>query len=246
MKIIIFIYGLLFGSFFNVVGLRIPEKRSIIKPRSSCPNCGHVLTFLELIPVFSYLWQIGKCKHCHNKISVIYPIMEILTASLFVFAYIKLGWGMDLVIAWTLISLLVIISISDIKYMLIPDKILLFFFSILFIERLILPLNPWWDSLVGASVIFVILFMIAVISKGGMGGGDIKLFTVLGFVLGLKQILFTFFFANIFGALIGLIGMAIGVFERKKPIPFGPFIAIGTFITLFYYDPIIKWYLSLL
>ncbi|MCJ7839896.1 prepilin peptidase [Lederbergia sp. NSJ-179] len=245
MKLIIFVYALLLGSFLNVVGLRIPAKQSIVKPRSACPTCGKTLTFVELIPVLSYVIQSGKCKHCKTSISPFYPLMELTTACLFVFAYSKIGWSFELIIAWTLITLLVIIFITDIKFMLIPDKIL-FFFAFVFIgERLIYPLQPWWDSIAGAALIFMMLLIIAILSKGGMGGGDIKLYTVLGIVLGTKLVLVSFFFANILGAIAGLIGMAIGIFEKRKPIPFGPFIAIATLIAYFYHDELFAWYQSL-
>ncbi|KRG13323.1 prepilin peptidase [Virgibacillus soli] len=246
MEIIIFIYALLLGSFLNVVGLRVPAKQSIIKPRSSCPGCGKSLTIVELIPVLSFVIQKGKCKQCKQPISLFYPIMELTTAFLFVYAFAKIGWTFELVIAWTLITLFVIIFITDIKFMLIPDKILLFFAILFIIERIIQPLQPWWNSLLGAAIAFLLLLLIAILSKGGMGGGDIKLFTMIGFVIGPKFMLISFFFANILGAVLGIIGMTCGIFERKKPIPFGPFIAIGTLITYFYYQPILAWYQSLL
>ncbi|MBO1005597.1 prepilin peptidase [Pseudogracilibacillus auburnensis] len=242
MNFLIFLYALLLGSFYNVVGLRVPVHQSIVSPRSACPGCGRTLSVMELIPVFSYLIQLGKCRHCKKRISPIYPMMELLTASLFLFAYMKLGWTFDLLIAWTLISLLVIISVSDITYMLIPDKILLVFAGIFIAARVVQPLTPWWDSLLGGIVIFAILLGIAVITKGGIGGGDIKLYALLGVLLGFKVVLLSFFLANIFGAIIGLTGMAIGIFERKKPIPFGPFIAIGALIAYFYHQSLFAWY----
>ncbi|MFC5466744.1 prepilin peptidase [Lederbergia graminis] len=245
MTILFFLYGLLFGSFYNVVGLRVPKKQSIIRPRSACPSCGRTLSFLELMPVVAYVIQLGKCKNCGKRISPIYPIMELTTGLLFALAYIKIGWSFELVIALTLISLLVIITVSDLTYMLIPDKVLLVFTGIFIIELIIEPLSPWWDSLAGAAVAFIMLLAIAIISKGGMGGGDIKLFTVLGLVLGVKLVFVSFFFANLIGAIIGIIGMAIGKIERKKPIPFGPFIAIGTIIAYFFHKEIFTWYLSL-
>lgn len=245
MTILFFLYGLLFGSFYNVVGLRVPKKQSIIRPRSACPSCGRTLSFLELMPVVAYVIQLGKCKHCGKRISPIYPIMELTTGLLFALAYIKIGWSFELVIALTLISLLVIITVSDLTYMLIPDKVLLVFTGIFIIELIIEPLSPWWDSLAGAAVAFIMLLAIAIISKGGMGGGDIKLFTVLGLVLGVKLVFVSFFFANLIGAIIGIIGMAIGKIERKKPIPFGPFIAIGTIMAYFFHKEIFTWYLSL-
>ncbi|WP_066227479.1 prepilin peptidase [Heyndrickxia sporothermodurans] len=246
MIILIFLYALLLGSFFNVVGLRVPVNQSIVKPRSACSRCHRTLSTMELIPVFSYLIQGGKCRHCKGRLSPLYPLGELITAILFVFSYEQIGWNFEVIIAWTLISLIIIIFISDIAYMIIPDKILLVFTGIFFIERFLSPLDPWWDSLLGGAIGFLLLLAIAFVSKGGMGGGDIKLFGVLGFVLGLKSVLLSFFLATLFGAVVGIIGMKLGSFKKGKPIPFGPFIGLGALVTYFYGQIIIDWYLSLL
>ncbi|MEK3890572.1 prepilin peptidase [Bacillus sp. FSL K6-3431] len=246
MKLIIFLYALLLGSFFNVVGLRVPIKESIVYPGSACPKCHKTLTCKELIPVLSYVFQLGKCRQCKHQITLLYPIMELATACLFVFAYAKIGWTFELLIAWTFISLLMIISVSDLTYLIIPDKVLLVFAAIILVERLIQPLTPWWDSILGSAIIFIILMGITIISKGGLGGGDIKLYAVLGLVLGVKLVLLSFFFANLIGAVIGVLGIALGLVERRKPIPFGPFIALGMLIVYFYNEQILSWYYSLL
>ncbi|RTR27320.1 prepilin peptidase [Robertmurraya yapensis] len=241
-----FLYGLFLGSFFNVVGLRVPEKKSIVTPRSACPNCHHTLTALELIPVLSYIIQGGKCRQCQSRISPIYPIMELVTGMLFALAPFVLGWSLELIVAWTMISLLVIIFVSDITYMLIPDKILIVFAGIFLLERFIVPLTPWWDSLLGAVIGFTLLLVIAIVSKGGMGGGDIKLFALIGFVLGTKTMLLSFFLATLFGGIVGGIALLFKLIERKKPIPFGPFIALGTLVAYFFYEKIILLYLQLI
>ncbi|MBS4199819.1 prepilin peptidase [Bacillus sp. FJAT-49732] len=246
MTLIIFIYSLLLGSFFNVVGLRVPLKQSIVKPRSACPGCQNTLQAYELIPVLSYIIQKGKCRHCQRRISPLYPLMELTTALLFVFAYNQIGWSVELFIVWTLMSLFVIIFITDITYMLIPDKILLVFAVFFLIERFFLPLDPWWDSMLGAAIGFSLLLFIAVISKGGMGGGDIKLYAVIGFALGTKLVLLSLLAATMIGGVIGIIGMFFGFFKKKEPIPFGPFIGIGTLIMYFYHQYILDWYLSFL
>ncbi|RLQ98051.1 prepilin peptidase [Falsibacillus albus] len=246
MGIILFLYGLLLGSFYNVVGLRVPEKKSIVKPRSACPNCGHTLRPIELIPVLSYVIQGGKCSQCSGCISPLYPFMELAAGLLFVYSYEVFGLAPELLIALTLVSMLIIIFVSDIKYMIIPDKILLVFGGIFIVERLLLPLSPWWDSLVGAVVAFALLLLIAIVSNGAMGGGDIKLFALLGFVLGVKLVLLSFFLATLIGAVVGIIGLAIGIFERKKPIPFGPYIVAGTLAAYFFHYEILRWYFSLI
>ncbi|MGN7399829.1 prepilin peptidase [Cytobacillus praedii] len=238
--------GLTLGSFYNVVGLRVPIKQSIVKPRSSCPNCKHQLTAMELIPVLSYIIQGGKCRQCKARISPIYPIMELITGLLFVSAPLVLGWTAELVVAWTLISLLIIIFVTDITYMLIPDKILAVFAGIFLIERLLIPLSPWWDSLLGAAIGFTLLLVIAIISKGGMGGGDIKLFALIGFIIGTKAMVLAFFLATLYGALFGIVGLLLKKVKRGKPIPFGPFIAAGTLTAYYFYDAIIEAYLQYL
>lgn len=241
-----FIFGLVFGSFFNVVGLRVPLKKSIVSPRSSCSNCGHTLHTRELLPVFSYVLQKGKCRKCGAHISKVYPLIELMTGCLFVFALFQLGFQMELLVALTFISLLVIIVVSDLAYMLIPDRILLFFLPIFIIERFFIPLDSLWSSIVGAVGAFTLLFLIGLVSNGGMGGGDIKLFGVLGFILGWKLISITFMIACITGTIYGLAAMKAGKVQKRNPIPFGPFIAIGALISYFYGNELIRGYLSIL
>ncbi|HBZ09612.1 MAG TPA: prepilin peptidase [Bacillus bacterium] len=246
MAFIIFIYGLLFGSFFNVAGLRIPLKQSVIFPESACPHCEKRLSAIEMIPVISFLVLGGKCRYCKVQISPVYPAMELLTACLFTYAFIHLGWTNELIIAWTLISLFMIITVSDITYMLIPDKVLLAFSVIFLLERIIEPLHPWWSSLAGAATGFGLLLFIAIVSKGAMGGGDIKLFAVLGFAIGTKVVLLSFFLATLIGAIAGGIGMMVGSVKKGEAIPFGPFIATGTLFAYFYHEEILLWYFGFL
>lgn len=245
-NILLLVYGFILGSFYNVVGLRVPLKKSIVAPRSACPTCGHQLKAYELIPVLSYMIQKGKCRGCQSRISPIYPFMELLTGILFVTAPYFIGWSGELVVALTIISMFIIIIVSDINYMLIPDKILLWFAGIFLMERIILPLTPWWDSLLGALVGFVLLLIIALVSKGGMGGGDIKLYALLGFVLGTKLVLLSFFLSTLFGAVIGGVALLLKIVKRKQPIPFGPFIAAGTLTAYYWGSELIDLYLNFL
>ncbi|NYE07808.1 prepilin signal peptidase PulO-like enzyme (type II secretory pathway) [Bacillus niacini] len=167
-----------------------------------------------------------------------------MTGILFMLAPIILGWSTELVIAWTLISLMVIVFVSDIHYMLIPDKVLIVFTFIFLVERWFIPLSPWWDSLAGAAVGFTLLLAIAFISKGGIGGGDIKLYAVIGLALGIKLVLISFFLATFFGAVFGLLGMLVGKVKKGKPMPFGPYIALGTITAYFYGENILEWYIQ--
>ncbi|MFI8493213.1 prepilin peptidase [Peribacillus butanolivorans] len=242
----LFALGLILGSFYNVVGLSVPIGNSFTNRRSACQSCGRTLTSFELLPVVSYVMQGGKCRGCEARISPLYPVVEMLTGVLFVSAPLFLGRVDELWIAWALISLFMIIFVSDVAYMLIPDKVLLFFAVIFLFLRVLFPLSPWWDSIVGATVGFSLLLLIAVVSKGGMGGGDIKLFAVIGFALGLKLVLLSFLFASFYGAFFGIIGMLTGVIKKKTLIPFGPYIVFGTLTAYFWGESILQWYVHFL
>ncbi|QPC48415.1 prepilin peptidase [Mangrovibacillus cuniculi] len=244
MMYLVLIYGLLLGSFYNVVGIRVPQKKSIVAPRSACPHCGHELKAWELIPVVSYFLVRGKCSSCRTPISPIYPIMEALTGFLFAFAYWKVGLSAELLVALLLISLLVIISISDLHFMLIPDRILLWFASFFLVTHIWFSWIPWLDSFIGAAVGFILLLLIAIISKGGMGGGDIKLYAVIGFVLGWKLTLLSFMLASAFGAVVGVILMTFRKASRKQAVPFGPFISLGVLVAYFNGEDLIFWYVT--
>lgn len=244
MELLVFLYGLLLGSFYNVAGLRIPVGKSVVKPRSACSQCGYQLAARDLVPVLSYISIKGRCRKCGTRLSIIYPVTELLTALLFLYSYVLYGFSLSFWVAIVLFSMMMILVVSDLAYMLIPDKILLFFLPLFVLLRIIQPLEPWWDSLLGAAIGFGLLLLIAVVSKGGMGGGDIKLFGVLGFVLGTKLVLLTFFLACLFGAVFGLMFMAAGAVKRGKPMPFGPYIALATVVSYTQGNRLIHWYIQ--
>ncbi|OEH91456.1 prepilin peptidase [Bacillus solimangrovi] len=246
MNLLLLILGITLGSFFNVVGLRVPMNQSIVTPRSACPSCKRTLTARELIPVISYIIQRGKCRNCSMKISPLYPLVEMATGVLFAVSPLLLGWSKELVIAWLLISLLMIIFVSDLTYMIIPDKVLICFAVIFLLLRVFwIPTIPWWSAFLGSLIGFGLLFIIAIVSKGGMGGGDIKLYGVLGLALGWELVLLSFFFATFIGAIGGIIGMGFGYVKKGKPMPFGPAIVVGTLVAYFYGWDFFKWYHSL-
>ncbi|KYG32304.1 prepilin peptidase [Alkalihalobacillus trypoxylicola] len=238
--------GLCLGSFYNVVGLRLPIGTLWDKARSYTPCCQRKLSTKELIPLFSYLFLHGKCLTCKTRISPIYPSIEFLTALLFIFAFWKIGFQVQLIEAFLLISLSLILIVSDMRYMLIPNKLLLFF-TALFIgwKLLFVPLDMWGDFILGAMIGFIVLLVVAIVSKGGMGGGDIKLFALLGFVLGYKLVILTFMLSCFLGALIGGCLMLMGVVKRKQPIPFAPFIVVAALVSYFYGNQMIDWYFAI-
>lgn len=244
--VIFFIFGLIFGSFFNVVGIRVPRKELFIHERSKCPACKHTLHWSELIPIVSFILQKGKCKHCSERISNIYPLIEGITGLLFAISYIKFGLNWELLIALIFISMLMIVTVSDIRYMVIPNRILFFYVPIFIFLRIVHPLHPWWSFIIGGIVGYVVVAIIILISKGGMGAGDMKLLAVSGIVLGVKNVLLAFFIASLTGAVIGGFLLLLKKIEKKQPIPFGPYIVIGVVVAYFYGDSIIGWYAQML
>nr|WP_068674674.1 A24 family peptidase [Oceanobacillus sp. Castelsardo] len=244
--LLFFLIGLVFGSFFNVVGLRLPKNIPFANDRSACPYCNHQLTWYENIPLFSFLIQRGKCRHCKGKISYIYPTIELFTGVLFALSFSIIGFKFELITALLLVSMLMIIFVSDIKYMLIPNKVLLFFLPFFILMRVLVPLEPWWSPIIGAIIGVVLLAIIIILSRGGMGAGDMKLFGVLGIVLGVQKVLLAFFLSCMIGAIIGVFLLLTKIVGRKQPVPFGPYIVFGSLIAYFYGDTLLNWYINLL
>ncbi|WP_459770298.1 prepilin peptidase [Alkalibacterium sp. s-m-28] len=243
--VVFFLYGLIFGSFFNVVGLRVPAKSLFSEKRSYCDTCQRTLSWKELIPVFSYLIQKGKCRGCHEHISLIYPLMELATGILFALNYFFFGFTNRMILGLLLISLIIPITVSDIEYKRIPNRLLIFFSPLFLMYRLFFPLNPFYMSGIGAAVAFILVLIIILVSKGGMGVGDLKYFTLFGFVFGLYHFLLLFFLSTLFGSVGGLITMKVKRLGRKSRIAFGPYIGLAALIVFFIGEPLIGWYISL-
>ena len=156
----IFLMGLFLGSFYNVVGIRIPEKRSLWG-RSECPNCGHKLGWLELFPILGYIAIKGKCKECKTHVSIKYPLMELLTASIILLSYIFFGENMveySLIVVF--VSLMTIVTVSDSYYKIVPDIILIIFFAPILILRIWSGYMPWYEGVIGGVTAFIFLYLI--------------------------------------------------------------------------------------
>lgn len=235
--IIMFILGMVFGSFFNVVGYRLPKGESIIMPPSHCTNCNHRLKWYELIPVFSFIIQGGKCRKCKKKISLFYPIFEICCGVLFALAFFFFEFDLKIIIALTFISMLIIIVVSDYHYMIIPDEVLLFFGILLAIEiGSIYGINELLYSLGSGFLAFLTMFGIKLLGdfmfkKESMGGGDIKMMFIFGMVLSFGPAILSIFLASIIGLPISLL-----IIKKCKnhEIPFGPFLAVSAIIIMFF------------
>ncbi len=235
--IMFFVFGTVFGSFFNVVGYRLPNELSIVKPPSRCPNCNHRLTVIELIPIISYIIQKGKCKKCGKKIQMFYPIFEFISGLMFLLSYLVFGLTPHLVISLIFVSTLIIIIISDIKYMIIPDEVIIFSGVALFISRLIIfGFNNIHVLVFDVTIPFIFLLLIKLLGdkifkKESMGGGDIKLMIIFGLVIGWEMAVFSIFLASFIAFPISLFAF---FKENKNILPFGPYLSIAALIIYFF------------
>lgn len=247
-----FVFGVCIGSFLNCFIYRLENKKTL-KGRSFCPKCKHILNWMDLIPVLSFLFLAGKCRYCKKKISWQYPAVEILTGIIFVLVFSAIngpafGWNFFNLIFWFYIaSVLIIIFIYDLKHYEIPDKVLFPSIFVAILYNLFFNfdniLNNLLAVLVGAGFFFLIWFF----SKGKwMGFGDVKFAILMGLLLGFSKTLLALFLAFLLGAIIGIILMTLEKKKLKSEIPFGPFLISGTFLALFFGEKIINWYLNFL
>lgn len=240
----VFILGLFVGSFLNVLADRLPKGESVIKGRSHCDKCKKELAWYDLIPLLSFLMLKGKCRYCHTSLSFYYPIVELTTGFLFMAVLLfVLGWDINFISIISIItviyylfiaSILIVIFFSDLRYGIIPDKVILpailvsFLYLILNTNYLILPHVL---SAVGASLFFLFLFLI---TKGrGMGFGDVKFAFLIGLILGFPNIIVGLYAAFLTGAFVGIILILWRKRKLREAIPFGPFLVLGTMFGLF-------------
>lgn len=248
MSVFILLFGIIIGSFLNVCIFRIPRNESIIYPASHCTNCHTSLKPLDLIPIFSYLFLKGRCKYCKTKISVRYPLIELLTGIIYLLLFLKYDLSIYFFFYIFLASILIVIAFIDYDHKIIPDKLVLLSFLGGLVYILVLfftnkPINLS-DNLFGFLVGGGLFLLLAVLSNGGMGGGDIKLMAVLGMWFGLKGILLIIFLSFFIGALFCVPLLIFKRCNRKQMIPFGPFIIIASLINIFFGDEIITMYLN--
>ncbi|HAX61096.1 MAG TPA: prepilin peptidase [Elusimicrobia bacterium] len=239
-EIFIFIFGLFFGSFANVVIRRLPYGNSIVKPASHCPKCLLPIKWKDNLPVVSFLILGGRCRNCKTKISIEYPTVELLTALIFLVGYFNFGISVNLLIFLILSIFLIIISFIDLHLRIIPDmlaiSLLIFGLASSFFNPLISFsfLNSLKGSLFGGVFLYSVAFLGAKIyKKEVMGGGDVKLLAAGGTFLGLKNIFLALLIACFIGGITGLFLILIGNKKKSDFIPFGPFIAISILIVFF-------------
>ena len=246
-----FVLGACIGSFVNVCIYRIPAGLSIVHPPSSCPGCNTRIRFYDNIPIFSYLMLKGKCRSCDKPISFRYPFVELLTGAFALACVISFGPTFSGIVAFIFVTVLIVVTFIDLDHRIIPDAIslpgILFFFLASFWN----PYIDWQSSALGIMVGGGSLFAVAwgyqrFTGREGMGGGDIKLLGMIGAMVGWQGVVFSLFAASVLGTTIGLVVMVRSGKDMRLAIPFGPFLAAGATIYLFFGDALIYWYFHLL
>ena len=222
------------GSFYSLVGFRLSNNLSIVKPRSYCEKCKKELKWYYLIPIFSYIFLKGKCKYCNSRISVFYPVSELLCGILFAVSFYSFGFSYELVIAILLSSLFIITMITDLNYYIIPDQINIVFGILIFATNVLrFGIKTGFIYLLYGLVMFGVMYLLMLLGnlifkEESLGGGDIKLLFVLGMVFPIVLSFISIIFATLIAFPIALF---IYIKNKDKAIPFGPFLVAGFLLT---------------
>lgn len=246
--ILVVLFGLIIGSFLNVCIYRIAREESIAFPPSHCTNCGYELKPKDLVPVLSYIFLGGKCRSCKEKISIKYPLIEILNAILYLIIYLKFGFTLSLFKFCLFTSLLIVIGFIDFETKYVYNSTVVFgviagvgFAALEWVETKAIP----WNYIVGAFIGFGVIYLIVVLTRG-MGEGDIDIALICGLFLGVKGILVTLFLAIVLGGIVAGIILILKLKDRKAEIAFGPYLAIGAIIACLYGQYLTDFYLNIL
>lgn len=265
------VLGLLVGSFLNVVIHRLPimlerewqaqcaslrgeappaaPRYDLILPRSACPSCGHLIAWYENIPLLSYLWLRGRCSACHAPISVRYPVVEATSGLLAGYAAWHFGFGLEAVAAILLLWALLALTVIDLDTHLLPDRItqpLLWAGLLVNLQGLFVPLE---DAVIGAVAGYLALWLVyhgfrLTTGKEGMGYGDFKLLAALGAWLGWQMLPLVILASSLVGAVVGIALIVLAGHDRARPIPFGPWLALGGVVALFWGAELLRLYLG--
>lgn len=258
--VFVFVLGSCFGSFLNVVIYRIPAGVSLMYPPSRCPKCLRQLKKYDNVPVLGWLWLRGKCRFCRTPIPARYPIVEALTGILFVIVYLRFGWSLPTLGGWAFLCWLVSLSLIDLDTMTLPNTLTksglvigLLFQGVLGFSLTGDVSGAIWQLMTGVFAAVLGLWLFDLITLGAsmafgqtaMGGGDAKLAAMIGAWTNWQLLLLTGFLACFLGAVVGGIGIALGLINRRQPIPFGPFLAIGAALSAFLGNTLISTYMSI-
>ncbi len=231
-----FIFGAVFSSFLCVVGFRLPQKINFVKGTSRCDTCYHKLHFFEKIPILSYIFQGGKCKWCKNQIPIIIPVCEILGATLFSLAFYRFGFSYNLLIALLISTLFIVVLVTDVKYFIIPDSILIIYGILLIVVQYfnVGPKELLYHIATGIGL-FILMYLIMILAekafkKESLGGADVKLLFLFGLVLDPMLGIISIFIASVIALPVSLLVL---VKNKSHMIPFGPFLILAVIIILY-------------
>ena len=242
--IIIFLYGIVIGSFLNVCIYRIPKKENIAKVRSHCMSCGYQLKWYDLVPLFSYLFLGGKCRKCKEKISIQYPIIEALNGVLYLFVFAEYGLSIETLLYCLLFSALITLSVIDFRTYEIPLGINLSILALGLI-RVVTDYTNWPRYVIGLLCVSGVLFLIYWFSHGrALGGGDVKLMATCGLLVGWQLILIGFVAGCIIGSVVHLLRMKIS--KEGHMLAMGPYLSIGVLVAVLWGQQFLTWYLAYL
>lgn len=241
--IIFGLYGVVIGSFLNVLTLRLPLKESVTLKRSHCMTCGHTLSWYELFPLFSYIFLGGKCRHCKSKISVQYPLIEAANGILYVIVFLVHGISVETILYCLCASALLALSLIDWRTQEIPVGFNIFIL-LLGLVRLITDIGNWSQYVIGLFAVSGFLYLLFLITKGrGIGGGDIKLMAATGLLLGWQLNIIAFLLGCVLGSIIHLTLMAVK--KANRVLAFGPYLSMGVYIAMIWGEQLVSWYLSM-
>ena len=240
--IAVLLFGVVIGSFLNVCIFRIPKKESIV-PASHCMSCGYHLKWYDNIPVLSYLMLRGRCRKCHTKLSLQYPLVEGFNGVLYVIVFLANGWNLTSIVYCLLTSALIVLSVIDFRTYIIPNKVSLFIL-VLGIADTVLDYKHWQDHVIGFFSVSIVLLVLYLVTVGrAIGGGDIKLMAVAGLIIGWKANILAFIVGCIVGSVLHLIRMKVSGAEHRLAL--GPYLSVGIWLAMLFGDPVIQWYLTM-
>lgn len=237
--------GITIGSFLNVCADRLPEKKSLAFPPSHCDACQRRLTALDMVPVFSYLWLRGRCRYCGARIPLRVPLVEFATGAVFAFLLWRFGltWEFGLYAVYSCVLLL--LAVIDLEKGLILNAIVYPAAAVALLIGFFVPAFAIYKGILGGAIGFTILFLVVLVFRGGMGWGDVKMAGLIGLMTGFPDV-FPALLSGIFaGGIAAIVLLLMRRKSRKDAIPFGPFLALGSFLALIWGHQMIDWYLGL-
>lgn len=239
------LFGLIIGSFLNVCIYRLPRRESIAFPPSHCPSCGAHIRPWDNVPVLAWLWLGGRCRDCHAPISWRYPLVEAANGVAYGLIVARYGVSWEALAVAVFVSALLVITLIDLDYQIIPDRISLPGIPLAWLAAVGLGSLTWLDATLGAVLPAALFLAVFFLSRGGMGLGDVKLVAMIGAFVGWQLALLTILAAAISGSLVGVAMMVFQGKGRKTAVPFGPFLSLGAVVSLAWGQQILRWYLTL-